>query len=174
MEKIIFENSYLCVYSDRRAVLKFDMAEEEKKYKYKVKSSYGDIIYNVENPEVEKKNGLVPCFCNKGDFKYLGTVRDGKLDGEGILYYSMYNLYTGKFKDDKYEGESCLISYGDIIVGKIKKCEWGKASTAIYENATLISENSIIKADEIEIKDRKRILRGSKSCQFQEREVIEV
>ncbi len=40
--------------------------------------------------------------------KYVGEVKNGKLDGQGSLTYADGRKYIGEFKDDKYNGQGTL------------------------------------------------------------------
>ena len=80
-----------------------------KKFNGKLKT-YFDDISNILKREVEIKNGEIEgkgkeYYGNKR-LKYVGTYKNGKFNGDGILYYEFFGYikYIGEFKNGMKNG----------------------------------------------------------------------
>ena len=87
---------------------------------------------------VEKKPAVV---IEKKDRKYLGNIRNGGPNGQGILFFPDGDKYVGKFKDGEYHGQGTYTFHdGAKYVGEFKN---GKVWNGTVHNGNL--EYKIVK-----------------------------
>ena len=63
---------------------------------------------NCENPEHNNWNDCSGTFTSSSGSVYSGEWKDGKYNGQGTITFGHGDKYTGEWKDGKYNGQGIL------------------------------------------------------------------
>ena len=72
-------------------------------------------LLSLNNTELSKDTTL-----NFINGKYIGEIKDSKLNGKGILYIMGKIIYEGEFKDNKFNGKGTLYENSLKLEGEIQ------------------------------------------------------
>jgi len=99
--------------------------------------------------ENDLPSGICQIYYNNGDY-FIGSLREGKRDGRGRLYYKdpathatigEVHYYSGTFTADKVEGQGCLfLKDGRVFVGGFKNGQATGPGQMLVEGAKHIEE----------------------------------
>lgn len=97
------------------------------------------LLLATQSLEAQCKKGN--CYNGRGTYvypsgaKYNGQFRDGKIHGDGILYFSNGNKYVGAWINQYREGKGKMVFYnGDVYKGNFRKSKFSGKGTIQFKN----------------------------------------
>ncbi|MEO1513617.1 MAG: caspase family protein [Bacteroidota bacterium] len=81
------------------------------------------------------------CYSGKGTYvypsgaRYVGDFRNGKIHGEGILYFSNGNKYVGQWVNQYREGQGRLVfASGEVYEGAFRRSKFSGRGTMVFKD----------------------------------------